>query len=415
MQSGDARAGTPRLGLVFGIALSNYLSHALIRYSTPLYFSALEYPKDAYETFSFYWLVAFIAGSTLSGLLASRVDERDVWSSGVAGFAGLGLLLIFIPGYWVVPFAGLLYGITAAAQWVGAMAFVQTAASGKRGWANALLMIALGGGSFLGAPFGAALLKWTSNGNPITDDFVPLLWFHTALCLAGAMLIRAVARHPGPVRRQLVEEDWKTNFSLLRMPRYLAMVIPLSLMGGPVFQTVNIYLPYRAEAEEIALKVGAVDQGWSTLLTVGYGMQFLGGLFIILIAGKKAGALMAAAVLGVYAASSLGIGLSPNVYGVVLFTALFEFLRQLMRWSQTGYITEHMPIELRGPAIGFSTTLSGLASTLFATVMRNLQSPDSPDFSSSLPFYVGGCIGLTGAVLLLIAHYSILKPKENHR
>ena len=86
-----------------------------------------------------------------------------------------------------------------------------------------------------------------------------------------------------------------------------------------------------------------------------------------------------------------------------------------MRWSQTGYITEHMPIELRGSAIGFSTTLSGLASTLFATVMRNLQSPDSPDFSSSLPFYVGGCIGLTGAVLLLIAHYSILKPKENHR
>jgi MFS family permease len=415
MQSGDARAGTPRLGLVFGLALANYLSHALIRYSTPLYFSALDYPKDAYETFSFYWLVAFIAGSTFSGLLASRFDERNVWSSGVAGFAGLGLLLIFIPGYWMVPFAGLLYGITAAAQWVGAMAFVQTAAPGKRGWANALLMIALGGGSFVGAPLGAAILNWTSSGDPTPGDFFPMLWFHTALCLAGALLIRIVARHPGTVRRQRVEENWKTNFSLLRMPRYLAMVIPLSLMGGPVFQTVNIYLPYRAEAPEIALKVGAVDQGWSMLLTTGYGMQFLGGLFIMLIAGKRAGALMAAAVLGGYAVCSLGIGLSDYVYGVVIFTALFEFLRQLMRWSQTGYITEHMPIELRGPAIGFSTTLSGLSSTLFATLMRNLQSPDSPDFSSSLPFVVGGSIGLAGAVLLLIAHYTILKPKENHR
>ena len=415
MQSGDARAGTPRIGLVFGVALANYLAHALIRYSTPLYFSALDYPKDAYETFSFYWLVAFIVGSTFSGLLASRFDERNVWSGGVAGFAGLGLLLIFIPGYWVVPFAGLLYGITAAAQWVGAMALVQTAAPGKRGRANALLMIALGGGSFIGAPLGAALLNWTSSGDPTPGDFVLLLWFHTALCLAAALLIRTVARHRGPVRRQRVKESWKTNFSLLRMPRYLAMVIPLSLMGGPVFQTVNIYLPYRAEAPEIALKVGAVDQGWSMLLTAGYGMQFLGGLFIMLIAGKRAGALMAAAVLGGYAVCSLGIGLSDYVYGVVIFTALFEFLRQLMRWSQTGYITEHMPIELRGPAIGFSTTLSGLSSTLFATLMRNLQSPDSPDFSSSLPFVVGGSIGLSGALLLLIAHYTILKPKENHR
>jgi MFS family permease len=415
MQVADTRAGTPRIGLVFGIALVNYLSHALIRYSTPLYFSALEYPRDAYETFSFYWLVAFIAGSTLSGLLASRFDERNVWSAGVAGFAGLGLLLIAIPGYWVVPFAGLLYGITAAAQWVGAMALVQTAESGRRGRANALLMIALGGGSFLGAPLGAALLNWTSGGEPVPGDFLPLLWFHTVICIGAAVLIRAVARHPGPVHRERVEENWRTNFSLLRMPRYLAMVIPLSLMGGPVFQTVNIYLPYRAEAEEIALKVGAVDQGWSMLLTAGYGMQFLGGLFIIVIAGKKAGPLMAAAVLGGYAACSLGIGLSNHVYGVVVFTALFEFLRQLMRWSQTGYITEHMPIELRGPAIGFSTTLSGLASTLFATVMRNLQSPDSPEFSSSLPFFVGGSIGLAGAVLLLIAHHTVLKTREVHR
>ena len=80
-----------------------------------------------------------------------------------------------------------------------------------------------------------------------------------------------------------------------------------------------------------------------------------------------------------------------------------------MRWSQTGYISEHMPIHLRGPAIGFSTTLSGLSSTVFAYVMREVQSPGTPDFSSSFPFFIGGSIGVLGALLLLISDKTLLK------
>ncbi len=409
----ESIAGTPRIAVVFGISLFNYVSHALIRYSTPLYFNALEYPEETYETFVFYWLAAFIAGSSFSGLLASRFGERHVWSGSLLLFASLGLLLIYIPGYWMIPFAGLLYGISAAGQWVGAMALVQTVTPSKRGRANSLLMIALGAGSFIGAPVGKRLVEWSSEGNPAPEDFASLFWSHVLICVVGALLIATVSRHPGTVRRQISEGNWRTNLALLKIPRYLAMVIPLSLMGGPVFQTVNIYLRYRASDPEIGLMSGAVDQGWSTLLTAGYGFQFLGGLAILLIAGRKASAGMAAGVLLIYATCSLGIGLSPNAYVIFVFASLFEFFRQLMRWSQTGYISEHMPIHLRGPAIGFSTTLSGLSSTLFAYVMREVQSPGTPDFSSSFPFFIGGSIGVLGALLLLISDKTLLRASAS--
>ena len=408
-------AGTPRIAVVFGVSLFNYVSHALIRYSTPLYFNALEYPEETYESFVFYWLAAFIAGSSFSGLLSSRFGERRVWSGSLLLFASLGLLLIHIPGHWMIPFSGLLYGVSAAGQWVGAMALVQTVNPSKRGRANSLLMIALGAGSFIGAPVGKLLLEWSSDGNPAPGDFAPLFWAHVLICVVGAILIATVSRHPGPVRRQASEDSWRTNLSLLKMPRYLAMVIPLSLMGGPVFQTVNIYLRYRASDPEIGLMSGAVDQGWSTLLTAGYGFQFLGGLAILLIAGRKASAGLAAGVLLIYATCSLGIGLSPNAYVIFVFASLFEFFRQLMRWSQTGYISEHMPIHLRGRAIGFSTTLSGLSSTLFAYVMRNVQSPGAPDFSSSFPFFIGGSIGVLGALLLLISDKTLLKASPERK
>ena len=405
----ESLVGTPRLAIVFGVALFNYVSHALIRYSTPLYFNALEYPEDTYETFVFYWLTAFIAGSTLSGLLASRFGERRVWAGALLLFASLGVLLIHIPGIWMIPFSGLLYGISAAGQWVGAMALVQTATPSKRGRANSLLMIALGAGSLMGAPLGQLLVSLSSEADPKPSDFALLFWTHVLICIAGAVVVATASRHPGPVQHQSSAEDWRTNLALLKMPRYLAMVIPLSLMGGPVFQTVNIYLRYRASDPAIGLMAGAVDQGWSTLLTAGYAFQFLGGLAILMIAGRKASAGVAAGVLFIYASCSLGIGLSPNAYVIFVFASVFEFFRQLMRWAQTGYISEHMPIHLRGPAIGFSTTLSGLSSTFFAFVMRKVQSPGTPSFSSSFPFFIGGGIGVLGALLLLISDRTLLK------
>ena len=84
-----------------------------------------------------------------------------------------------------------------------------------------------------------------------------------------------------------------------------------------------------------------------------------------------------------------------------------------MRWSQTGYVSEHMPLHLRAPAIGFSTTLSGLSSTLFAYVIREVFPAGAPDFSSSLPFFIGGSIGLLGALLLLIADRTVLQASPS--
>jgi hypothetical protein len=212
------------------------------------------------------------------------------------------------------------------------------------------------------------------------------------------------AGHVGSIRQSL---------ALFRYPKYILLVVSLSLLGGPVFQATNVYRPYRVRDPQIGLIIGAQDHGWAALEITGYVMQLVGGLLIGLIAGKKNSGWMAVLVLGSFAACGLGIGLAPNALAMFAFSALFELLRQFMRWIQTGYVSQFVSEEQRSPAIGFSVTVSGIGSWAFNLLARMLQSPDSPGFSSGLPFQLAAAMGFVGTALLVIWQVRTSRAQRN--
>ena len=97
-----------------------------------------------------------------------------------------------------------------------------------------------------------------------------------------------------------------------------------------------------------------------------------------------------------------GIGVSQFVWELFLAVAAFEFVRQFMRWSHAGYMSEHMSSDLRATAIGMTIMFSGLGSTIFAWIAPNVWNPDATDFKSAGPFLAAAVLGLVGAVGLLI-------------
>jgi len=73
-----------------------------------------------------------------------------------------------------------------------------------------------------------------------------------------------------------------------------------------------------------------------------------------------------------------------------------------MRWSHAGYLSEHLPAELRATAIGSAITLSGVGSTVYAWSAGSLWDPDVAGFQSSKPFVAAAVLGLVGSVALLV-------------
>jgi len=403
-----------RLSITSTVALLSFFGQALLHYLLPLYFSAKGLPRASWETWSFYEIIAWLFTPPLAGILAARVGERRAWALGLAGYASVGICVWQMPSNsWaqaILSGAGLLWGITSAMIWVGGISLVQNVPEHRRGLSNVLMMTALGGGSVAGPVVGRFLVQWQS-GTPssVSPKFDFAFAVFAAVSLAGSALMlgfgeyryssregrrakAAAAAGTGSIRRSL---------ELFRFPQYVLLVTSLSFLGGPLFQATNVYRPYRARDPQIGLIVGSQDHGWAALEITGYVMQFIGGLLIGLMAGKKASGWMAALILGAFTALCLGIGLAPNAFLLFAFSALFELVRQFMRWIQTGYVSEYVSEAQRAPAIGFSVTLSGIGSWILNLVARWLQSPDSPDFSSAVPFEVAAVFGCLGTLLLI--------------
>src|SRR5262249_1395522 len=98
----------------------------------------------------------------------------------------------------------------------------------------------------------------------------------------------------------------------------------------------------------------------------------------------------------------LGIGLARDRGELFATVVIFEFLRQFMRWSHAGYLSEHLPSDLRSTAIGCSISMSGLGSTLYGALPIAIMDPSAEGFSSSKPFYLSTMIGITGAIGLFL-------------
>ncbi|MFN0166223.1 MAG: MFS transporter [Bryobacteraceae bacterium] len=404
-------AGTARLPVVVAVALSAFLAQALLHYTLPLFFEAKGMARVSWETWSYYEIIAWLFGPPLAGLLAGRLGERVAWSLGMAGYALVGGLVFVLPSSGAAADSALgaaafCYGVASALIWVGGISLAQNVPDRQKGLSNALIMTSLGAGSIAGPLIGRWLVGLSAAGqSPQSPHFYPSLAVYSLFSVMGAVLILGFGQHGGTSTspRRDSRSSWRQSLALLKDGRYLTLIITLSLLGGPVFQATNVYRPYRARDPEIGLIVGAQDHGWAALEVTNYVMQLLGGILIGLLAGKKAALWMAALMLAAFSACGAAIGAAPSAIPLFAFSAVFELIRQFMRWVQTGYVSEYVSERQRPSAIGLSVTCSGLGSWAFNLLTRNLQSPNEPGFSSSLPFYIAACIGLTGALVLFVA------------
>jgi len=404
--------GAARLPVVVIASLIGFFTQSLMGYLGPLYFPAQALPKDAWETWGFYSILAWVIGSPLAGALGNHLGERITWALGLAAYiVGTGIVLFLhgqgLPSLIGLSLAAALIGIAGALIWIGSISMTQAVPPKRRGLANGLMMASMGFGATF-APFaGRALihvgghLRGTAGAGPFYLPFLLLI----GLTAVSAVLLWGWGQYPraektGPVEHQAL--SWTEALKVARTPIFLWIILPLSLLSSTLFQATNIYLPYRAGESHIGLIQGATDHGWSALITLGFIMQLVGGLLVGLLAGKRMSIRIAALLLAAFAAFGLGIGFAPSALWLFAACALFEMTRQFVRWLQTGYVSELVPAGVRPTAIGLSVMLSGVGGVGFTFLMRRLQTPNSPAFLTWLPFVVAAAIGGVGVLWLLV-------------
>ena len=435
-QQGSPRAGAlpgaARLPIVVPVAMISFFYAAVIEYALPLYFGAMSadaaarggsYPADIWSQLVKYQVTPWIIGPIVAGLLARRYGERRVWSAALLGKTIVPLILAMQPAPSVIPFLALWQGFTAALMWIAGISLVQMVEPEKKGLANGLMMTAVGVGSVFG-PIAARFLlyrrellplmrdgDWSSALSRLTSftpmDMVPqiadfgfIFAVLTVSTLTCGVLVGVWGQHSGRFEQDPAPGWDRTLLDvgrLARIPKFWALAIALCLLGGPVFQASNQFLPYRAE--DLGLKSGAQDDGWIWLQLLKTLMWLPGGVAVGCLAGRRAPGIAAVIMIGSFALAGLGIGLSQAAWQLFACVAVFEFARQFMRWSHAGYLSEHLPNDLRATAIGFAITFSGLGSTIFGWAAASLW---DPAIDSARPFVAVAIVGLTGSLGLFL-------------
>ena len=431
----EQQSGTARLWVVTFASLVGIFYAAALDYSLPLYFGAVNqsaeisgdhYPAGTWSALWKYQQTAWIVGPLLAGLLTRRYGERLVWSLSLAGGAVIPWALISQPELSTVKLLALWLGLTGSLAWVAGVSLVQMVPIEKKGLANGLMMTSFGVGSIAAALVSRSLLyrhelgelaSTTGLGDcmgrlfnltpmastPDVNDFESIFWLLAASSLLCAVVVGIWGQRPGSYRSAVVA-DWRQSIidlrRVMRCSKFWALTLNLCVLGGAVFAAANQFMPYRAE--ELGLKSGAEDHGWIWLQLLRTLMWIPGGMAVGLVAGRRAPGIVAAAMLATFSLAALGIGASNAAWQLFVCAALYEFVRQLMRWSHSGYLSEHMPENLRATAIGCSITCAGLGATFFSWIADSLWNPESYGFRSSVPFVVGAVSGLCGSAALMI-------------
>ncbi len=427
--------GSARLSIVIPVVMMSFLYEALLDYTLPLYFSALSaaglgYPSDLWSQLSKIRIVPYIAVSIVAGLLARRYGERLLWSASL-------LLQFLVPMAFalslkpsLIPAIALWQGATGALMWTAGISLVQMVAPAKKGLANGLVMSAMGVGSFFGPIFGRFLLyrhelsPLSRDGNwvvwaaravsfapmkikPQVAEFQIIFIMMAAITLFCGLLVGWWGQQQGQFEK-VSSPDWhRTLHDLGRVARtqhFWLMVLTFCVLGALPLQASNQFLPYRAE--ELGLKSGAQDTGWLWLQLLRTIMWVPGGAAVGYLAGRRVGGAVAAALVAAVALASLAIGLCEKPWQLFVSVAVFEFLRQFVRWSQTGHLAEHMPDNLRATSIGCAVSLSGLSMTLFGWFAPVVWDPVT---QSAPPFLMAAMLcGIGGYGLLLFDRRGLL-------
>ncbi|MBI82348.1 MAG: hypothetical protein CMJ81_04055 [Planctomycetaceae bacterium] len=424
--------GTARLRVAVPVAVASFFYTNILEYALPLYFDALRIDNGMWSELVKYKLTAWIAGSALAGLLSRRYGERWVWSFALLGKLIVMLGLIYYPSPRVIILLSAWQGLTGALMWIAAVSLIQMVPDNRKGFSNALVMVSLGVGAIFGALIGRfiiylgelkPLLSQSDYGGvcsrlfnftrltstPQKEDFLLIFWLLMLTTVVSSVAIALAGQRSGRFERD-EPPDWSQTLQdvsrLIHNPKFWALAIPLALLGGPVFQGSNQFLPYRAE--DLGLKQGSADQGWIWLQLLKTVMWIPGGAAVGLLAGRRAPGWVAVIMLGSFSLTLLGIGLSSFTWQIFLCVAGFEFARQFMRWSHAGYMSDHMPNHLRATAIGCTIMFSGLGSAVYSWVADGLWDPDAPGFDSSEPVMAAAALGLAGSLGLFA--YDLVRP-----
>ena len=435
-------AGTARLAIVVPVALVSFFYINMLEYALPLYFEARieaaklvgsSFPLDVWAEVVKYKVLPWIIGPLLAGLLARRYGERAVWCGALLGKVLIPLALTTHPHPNLISALAIWQGLTGAMMWIAGISLIQMVAPEKKGFSNGAMMVSLGVGSAFGQIGGRFLIyydeftslvgagNWSELGSrllnlepttsaPELQDFELMFWLLAVTTLLSAIFIGLWGQRPGPFE-QAQPPGWSQTISDLKrlasQPRYWALVIALCLLGGPVFQASNQFLPYRAKEMGLILDGGG-DNGWIWLNLLKVVMWIPGGAAVGLLAGRRAPGIAAAVMLGCFALAALAIGSSLMVWQLFCSVAAFEFVRQFMRWSHSGYMSEHMAPDLRATTIGLTITISGLGSTAFTWIAPRIWDPNATDFQSTGPFLAAAVCGLLGCVGLFL--YDRVRP-----
>ncbi|MCH2118372.1 MAG: MFS transporter [Pirellulales bacterium] len=434
----ELNPGTARLAVIVPVTILSFFYINALEYSLPLYFEARSeaalgaghtFPQDVWAQLVKYKITAWLIGPLAAGLLSRRYGERFVWGTALAGKVAIPLTLTMHPEASVIAPLAFWQGLTGAIMWTAGASMFQMVAPGKKGFANAWMMVSLALGSLL-APFAARgfihrseLMGfveesdwhefWTRFFNltemsnaPQLANFRTLFFFLLGTTLFCGVMILLWSQRPGqfehgkPAGWQQTLRDLET---LMKTPGYWALVIALCIVGGPVFQASNQFLPYRAEQLGL-IGIGGADQGWIWLGLLKVFMWLPGGIAVGWLAGRGSSGLAGVVMLGGFSLAALSIGFTQFAWQLFACVAVYEFVRQFMRWSHTGYLAENVPPPLRSTAIGFAITCAGVGSTLYAWIAPEIWDPNSAGFDSAGPFWAAGVLGVLTALGLFTYH-----------
>jgi len=317
-------------------------------------------------------------------------------------------------------------------MWIAGVSLIQMVRRERKGFSNGAMMVSMGVGSFVGPIVGRILLHRSELSRLLADgqstlamrqlltlekmqqpieagSFSIIFWMLGIVALISGVVIGLWGQRPGRFLQDEAptwDQTWKDLVQLVQFRKFWVLVIPLCLLGGPVFQTSNQFLPYRADELGLKKKVeggGVEDHGWIWLTQLKLVMWIPGGAAVGLLAGRRAPGIAAVIMLAAFSLSAGGIGFCTAAWQLFCFVAMFEFVRQFMRWSHAGYMSEHLPPHLRATAIGCAITFSGLGSAIFAWIAHEVFTRSNND--TTIPFIMGLTVGLIGTVILFVCDW----------